>query len=113
MTSTAIEEWLVSNEGVRNQLARLQHARQELQRQINFGIITPTDPIYKYIDPISRTIMADPVTAEDGHNYDRRNIELFLENEAVSPVTREAMGPALTPNAALKREIQEVGALGR
>ena len=103
----AIEEWLVKNEDVRRKLLDLQRARQELQRKIDLGLITSTDPIYRYIDPINRSIMVDPVTAEDGNIYERRNIELFLATKAVSPVTREPMGGTLVPNSVLKREIQE------
>ena len=103
----------MGNEEVRAQLERLQNARHELQRQINFGTITPADPIYRYIDPINRSIMVDPVTAEDGKDYERRNIELWIAGQTdgeplVSPVTRKPMGPTLTPNAGLKKEIQQV-----
>ena len=103
----------MGNEAVRAQLERLQNARHELQRQINFGTITPADPIYRYIDPINRSIMVDPVTAEDGKDYERRNIEMWIASQTdgeplVSPVTRKPMGPTLTPNARLKKEIQQV-----
>lgn len=102
----AIEEWMVKNEEVRRKLERLQDARQELQRKIDFGLISSTDVIFRYIDPISRSIMVDPVTAEDGNVYERRNIELFMASQAVSPVTRAPMGRTLVPNSVLSNEIK-------
>lgn len=114
MHRDSIAEFLLANQEVKSELERLQAARQVLQRQINFGKFKPTDEIQRYVDPIDRSIMFDPVTAGDGKVYDRKNITLWIESarvndeELVSPVTREAMGEELTPNPKLKKDIQQV-----
>lgn len=113
----AIEQFLVANEEVKHQLEQLALVRERLQRQVNFGAVVPSSgdgnhPLQRYIDPIARSIMRDPVTAEDGNNYERRHIELCMSElageEFLSPITREPMGLSLTPNAALKEEIRQV-----
>jgi hypothetical protein len=113
----AIEQFLVANEEVKHQLEQLALVRERLQRQVNFGAVAPSSgdgnhPLQRYIDPIARSIMRDPVTAEDGNNYERRHIELCMSElageEFRSPITREPMGLSLTPNAALKEEIRQV-----
>ena len=110
----SIDEFLASNEEFRIQLEELQSARQELQRQVNLGILDPKHPMQKYIDPIDRSIMVDPVTADDGNTYERKNINLWIESAKVndegllSPVTREKMGATLTPDPRLKEEIKQV-----
>ena len=51
--------------------------------------------------PITKTIMRDPVVASDGYTYERFALrELFLEDDAVSPVTGEPLDArcALIPN---------------
>jgi len=87
----AIEEFVASNEKVRLRLKQL----QMLQRQINVGAFGSGDPIHNYICPINRSLMMDPVTAEDGRNYDRRNIEMWIAsrqdasgNGVISPISR-------------------------
>ena len=51
--------------------------------------------------------MIDPVSAEDGHTYERRCIEdWFATGATTSPVTNEPLGSTrLHPNLVLKRLI--------
>ena len=37
--------------------------------------------------PISHEVMRDPVTLSDGHSYERRSIERWLEKKTTSPLT--------------------------
>ena len=85
----------MANQDVRDQIEQLRSARQELQRQVDMGHIKPDDPIQRYVDPIGRSIMVDPVTAEDGMVYERRNIELWIAGATgnlESPLTRKPWG---------------------
>lgn len=109
--SGAIEEFVAGNEEVRLRIERL----RMLQRQINISAFGPQHPIHNYICPINRSLMMDPVTADDGRNYDRRNIEMWIAsrqdvggNGVISPISRESMGISLTPNLELRERIQEV-----
>jgi len=47
----------------------------------------------KYLCPISYQIMAEPVTASDGHVYEKEKIEALLAHSSnpLSPLTREAL----------------------
>ena len=59
--------------------------------------------IEKYvICPISQEIMVDPVIAEDGNTYERKNITQWLNSNTRSPMTNENMGNQLTPNRMVK-----------
>ena len=50
--------------------------------------------------------MRDPVVASDGHSYERTAIQDVLDGDnKKSPLTREALTEALTPNRALRRMI--------
>ena len=101
---------MAGNEEVKRCIQQL----QILQRQINVGAFGSGNAIHNYICPINRSLMMDPVTAEDGHNYDRRNIEMWIAcrqdagDAAISPVSRESMGSSLTPNLELRERIQKV-----
>ena len=103
----AIEEFLLSNQQVRAQIERLQRQRQEAQRQVNGG----RGGMQRYICGISLSIMFDPVTAADGRVYERKHIEMWIDHcganggPVVSPLTRNPMGTALTPNPELRAEI--------
>jgi hypothetical protein len=57
--------------------------------------------------PITQTIMADPVTARDGHSYERQSIESWLQNHSTSPVTGAPMAHDLVQNVAFKAVIQD------
>jgi hypothetical protein len=55
--------------------------------------------------PIGHEIMTDPVIAEDGITYERKNIERWLNLNLTSPVTRDPISSYLIPNYAIKQII--------
>ena len=55
--------------------------------------------------PISLQPMTDPVTDDDGTNYDRASIEAWLRNNNTSPITRNPI-TRLIPNRLLKDQIE-------
>ena len=57
-----------------------------------------------FLCPVTQTAMADPVTAMDGHTYERAAIERWFANgRATSPVTNARLSSLmLVPNHALK-----------
>ena len=58
--------------------------------------------------PITHQIMMDPVTADDGHSYEREAIEQwFREHHNRSPITNEAISTNLVDNHALRNVIQD------
>eukprot|EP00930_Biecheleria_cincta_P040774 TRINITY_DN27929_c0_g2_i1.p1 TRINITY_DN27929_c0_g2~~TRINITY_DN27929_c0_g2_i1.p1 ORF type:complete len:774 (-),score=127.47 TRINITY_DN27929_c0_g2_i1:79-2400(-) len=58
--------------------------------------------------PISRQCMQDPVVLSDGHSYERRHIERWLEDHSTSPVSGlELPHQALFPNHGLRNAIEE------
>ena len=59
------------------------------------------------ICPISQQIMLDPVTAPDGQNYERIEIEKWLKTKKTSPFTRKAMTGTTADNRLLKRIITD------
>lgn len=63
----------------------------------------------EFICPISQEIMTDPVVAEDGNTYERRNIvQWFREGRLVSPLTNQPLSSDLLfPNLYLKKLIDE------
>ena len=62
--------------------------------------------------PISQSLMRDPVTAADGHSYERANIEKWFYNRHDSSLTSPFTGlrlpsRAVVPNIALRKAIDE------
>jgi hypothetical protein len=58
--------------------------------------------------PISQQVMHDPVVLSDGHTYERRHIERWLQEHATSPVSNEALPQkAVFSNHALRNAIEE------
>ena len=57
-----------------------------------------------FLCPVTQTAMVDPVTAMDGHTYERAAIERWFANgRATSPVTNARLSSLmLVPNHALK-----------
>ena len=63
--------------------------------------------LQEFFDPITLSLITDPVVAEDGFTYERWSIqEYFLKNEHVrSPKTNNPMGQTLRPNQSVKNLI--------
>ena len=58
--------------------------------------------------PLTLEPMADPVTAADGHTYERSAIERWLATKSTSPMTGEALVHSfVAPNHTLRRQIRE------
>ena len=55
--------------------------------------------------PITLEKMVDPVTASDGHNYERAAIERVLQLTGLSPITRQEI-TSIAPNHGLKNMIE-------
>tara|TARA_Y100000389_G_scaffold148109_2_gene147157 strand:- start:3415 stop:3855 length:441 start_codon:yes stop_codon:yes gene_type:complete len=55
--------------------------------------------------PIGHEMMIDPVIAEDGITYERKNIEHWFTYSLTSPITRQNINSHLLPNLAIKQLI--------
>jgi len=52
--------------------------------------------------------MVDPVIAQDGHTYERKNITEWVEKNGTSPITREPLSKdIIIPNRVLKSQIEQ------
>ena len=62
----------------------------------------------KYLCPITRQIMIEPVVDALGNTYDKEAIQDWLKNNDRTPKTNEQLpNKDLTPNKAIKAEIIE------
>jgi len=64
-----------------------------------------------FLCPITRDVMEDPVSAKDGHTYEREAIEMWFHNNSRSPKTNEQISTELIPNYALKSAIEAMSEL--
>lgn len=68
----------------------------------------------EYVCPITAELPLDPVTAEDGHVYERKAIEKFFASRAkagtavTSPMTNLPMGHKLLPNKQARNAIEKL-----
>ena len=61
-----------------------------------------------FLCPITCQLLVDPVTAADGHTYERSAIRTWLEDHGTSPMTNMALrNRDLVPNHSLKTAIVE------
>eukprot|EP00913_Durusdinium_trenchii_P001687 g1561.t1 len=60
-----------------------------------------------WLCPIRGLIMKDPVTAEDGFNYEREAIQEWFQRSTKSPQSQSEIGTELKPNKALQEVIQQ------
>lgn len=61
-----------------------------------------------YCCPISNVIMMDPVIIEDGHTYEREQIESWFEKNSTSPLTGSIVNRSvMIPNRNLREKIME------
>ena len=59
-----------------------------------------------YFCPLTKRLMKDPVIDNEGNNYERKAIELWLRAHKTSPVTNELLTlEMLRPNTKLKKQI--------
>lgn len=63
---------------------------------------------HEFFCPITLELMKDPVMIEDGNTYERKSIELWLNNNNKSPLTNlELKSKNILPNNSLKRVIND------
>lgn len=61
-----------------------------------------------FVCPITQEVMVDPCTCMDGHTYERKAIERWLENHDTSPLTGAKLpSKMLLTNFALRNAIEE------
>jgi hypothetical protein len=76
--------------------------------EVSSGTVEDEEPPEDYLCPITHEVMVDPVMATDGHTYERRAIERWLQDKCTSPNTGEALElKAVFPNHLLRRQIRE------
>ena len=64
-----------------------------------------------HICPLSLELMVDPVTAEDGHHYERKWVQKTIKAQGTnlrSPMTSEIMGPKLLPSVRAANTIENL-----
>ena len=68
----------------------------------------PTSILDDLMCPISHELPLDPVLADDGHIYDRKSIEEWLDHDSskTSPFTRRSIQNCLTPSTSTLTQIQ-------
>ena len=75
-----------------------------IEKELSFRAEIPDE----YLCPITQEIMVDPVIAMDGHTYERRAIEEWLETNNTSPMTNSPLpNKMLLPNLAVRSMISE------
>eukprot|EP00041_Stephanoeca_diplocostata_P035894 m.1281601 g.1281601 ORF g.1281601 m.1281601 type:complete len:1295 (+) comp24773_c2_seq8:252-4136(+) len=109
-----INDYIQNNRERCMRILQRQQYRNKLQRDFNLGnwnVITRV--VRNYVCGIDFSIMANPFTAADGHNYEGRNIRAWIKLRkdagyaVVSPMTRQPMEDTLTENADLQQEISD------
>jgi len=69
----------------------------------DFGEDMPPD----FVCPLSLSIMKEPVMASDGHTYEKKEIQKWMLQKNISPLTRAKMVPHFFPNLLLKNQIDD------
>lgn len=88
-------------------LEKLKEVAEET-RDLLFISAPPPPPPNHFRCPILKEVMCDPCVAADGHTYDRKAIEAWLEEKDTSPVTNLPLPhKILVPNYTILSEIME------
>src|SRR5690606_9208241 len=62
----------------------------------------------EFVCPLTGQIIFDPVMTNDGHTFERKAIECWLEKHDVSPITGDELSSKVVlPNFALKQLIRD------
>lgn len=62
----------------------------------------------EFICAITQELPIEPVTAEDGHIYEKKAIKQWLRQKASSPKTNQPMGVRLTPAVGVRNTIEKM-----
>jgi len=81
-----------------------QHESEEVKR-LRKSIADMAD---EYVCPITQQLPLDPVTAEDGHIYERSAISSWLRERKASPVMGTSMGSRLLPAVQARSMIKQL-----
>lgn len=61
----------------------------------------------EYLCPLTLEVMMNPVVCEDGHSYERRALEAWLQNHNTSPMSNARLSTTMVvPNHALRNSIE-------
>ena len=71
--------------------------REEEPPSVSSLTATLSEVADSLVCPITQSVLLDPVTAEDGHIYERRAIRDWLTRSQRSPLTKAVMGRRLFP----------------
>ena len=72
------------------------------------GLLNLKSPPKYLLCPISHEMLEDPVSTSDGHTYERKAIEAWLQNHSTSPITGLPLpDKSLKPNFAIKMVVQD------
>ncbi|KAI8564516.1 hypothetical protein RHMOL_Rhmol03G0187700 [Rhododendron molle] len=83
-------------------LPALERLKDFADRARHVGISAPQAPPNHFICPILQDVMEDPCVAADGYTYDRKAIEIWLEENDNSPMTNLPLpNKILIPNYTL------------
>jgi hypothetical protein len=94
-------------------VTRARRNTDELMQEAAIKLLQRSHP--EFVDPFTGNLFVDPTLAEDGRTYEREHIETWIaqrKDNLTSPTgvdatgTRKPMGPTLTPNTDLKRQIE-------
>ena len=100
-----------------------EHARNQMEQEAKASAAkaqaakeaaTAEEPPDDFICPITHNLMIDPVSAADGHMYERRAITDWLVGHSTSPMTgAELEVKMLFPSHTVRRQIRSRSARGR
>lgn len=73
---------------------------------LDYFFMDPPDNIL--LCPITLALFQDPVVAQDGHTYERKAIEKWIERAGTSPITNQTLSlEHLYPNFAIKKAVDQ------
>merc|ERR1712154_669097 len=79
-----------------------------MEEELNEDLFVEEQINDKFLCPITKQIMTDPVICADGYSYERSAIEKWLLDKDISPVTEQALATKqLFPNQNLRMMIEE------
>ena len=93
-----------------DKMIKEEEAFEQLHRKYAEFDLSTAHPIIKdnLVCPILKTILMDPVIAEDGYTYERYAIIKWFTQNAISPMTGLKIGPTLRANTVVKKMVSDI-----